>query len=363
VAGFGGRTFFLVGLGLASAVVATAFVGRRTPDGGGGASALWRPLLLVAIFVVLAGWAIRHSPDPQIDVYIFQRDSAAALLAGENPYRLTFPNIYGHDRYYGPGLVAGGRLQFGFPYPPLTLLMALPGALAGDVRYGQLAAMAVAGGIMTLLAPGRLGLAAAALYLFSPRSFFVVEQGWTEPYLVALAAGVLLAATRARAWLPLALGLFLASKQYLVLALPLVPWLERRPRPLALAALVAAAVTVPFALWDLPAFWHSVAALQFGQPFRDDALSFLAVVSYLTGYRPPAALALVAAIAALVLCFRRLPRSPHAFALALALTFFAFFAFNKQAFCNYYHFVLGATALALTGSGGPRAIPPPTRSS
>ncbi len=366
VAGFGGRAFFLVGLGLASAVVASAF--RRGPaanveagnapraneaDAAEDAGGRWRAVLLIAIFLVLGAWVIRHSPDPQIDVFIFQRDSAAALLAGENPYRLTFPNIYGHGHYYGPGLVVDGRLQFGFPYPPLTLLLALPGALAGDFRYSQLAAMAVAGGIMTVLGRGRLGLSAAALYLFSPRTFFVLEQGWTEPYLVALAAFVLLAATRARALLPVALGLFIASKQYLVVALPLVPWLERRARPLALAALVAAAVTLPFALWDLPAFWHSVAALQFGQPFRDDALSFLAVVAYVTGFRPPSGLALVAAVAALVLCFRRLPRSPHGFALALALSFFAFFAFNKQAFCNYYHFVVGAIALAVaTGSAG-----------
>ena len=34
----------------------------------------------------------------------------------------------------------------------------------------------------------------------------------------------------------------------------------------------------------------------------------------------------------------RLPRTPAGFAAAVALTFFAFFAFNKQAFCNYYFF-------------------------
>jgi hypothetical protein len=346
VAGLSGRAFFLGGLGLAAALVAAAFVG---PQRGGA----WRAPLLVAIFLVLGGWVIRHSPEPHIDVFVFQRDAAAALLGGENPYRLTFPNIYGDGRFYGPGLAAGGRLLFGFPYPPLSLFLALPGALAGDFRYAQLAAMALSGAAMVALAPGRRGLLAAALYLFSPRTFFVLEQGWTEPFLVALAALVLFVAVRARPLLPIALGLFLASKQYLVLAVPLLPLLWRRPgdraglaRGLLLAGLVAAAVTLPLALWDLPAFWHSV-ALQLGQPFRDDALSFLAVVAFLTGYRPPSAIAFVAAALAVVMAYRHLPRGPNGFALALSLVFFGFFAFNKQAFCNYYHFVVGTLCLAV----------------
>jgi hypothetical protein len=33
--------------------------------------------------------------------------------------------------------------------------------------------------------------------------------------------------------------------------------------------------------------------------------------------------------------------------LAVAFVFFAFFAFNKQAFCNYYSFVVGALCVAL----------------
>jgi 4-amino-4-deoxy-L-arabinose transferase-like glycosyltransferase len=43
----------------------------------------------------------------------------------------------------------------------------------------------------------------------------------------------------------------------------------------------------------------------------------------------------------------RLPRTPAAFATALAVTFLSFFAFNKQAFCNYYFFVIGAFAVTL----------------
>jgi hypothetical protein len=44
---------------------------------------------------------------------------------------------------------------------------------------------------------------------------------------------------------------------------------------------------------------------------------------------------------------RKLPRTPATFALTVAFTFLVFFAFNKQAFCNYYHFVIGALCCAI----------------
>ena len=71
---------------------------------------------------------------------MFQRSSIAALQRGANPYELTFPNIYDNASFYGPGLSVDGQLQFGFPYLPLSLLLAVPGqVLTGDHRYSQLA--------------------------------------------------------------------------------------------------------------------------------------------------------------------------------------------------------------------------------
>jgi len=205
---------------------------------------------------------------------------------------------------------------------------------------------------------GRMALAAAVLYLFSPRSFFVLEQGWTEPFLVLLLALVVFCACRFRAGLGVALGLFLASKQYLLLAVPLIPLLRppghdrealrRWSLTVALPAVaVVAVLALPFAVWNLPAFVHDIVTLQAQQPFRNDALTFLAAFAYLTGVRLPSSLAFLAAILAMVVAWRRCPRTPSGFALAVAFVFFAFFAFNKQAFCNYYSFVVGALCVAL----------------
>jgi hypothetical protein len=319
----------------------------------------WRPglrlPLAIALYLAVGGFILREVPDPPIDVFIFQRDAAAALLAGQNPYTLTFPNIYGeHTPYYGPEMVRGGRLQFGFVYPPWSLLMVIPGQLLGDVRISHLLATAGSAALMGYARPGRLGFLAATLYLFLPRSFFVLELGWTEPLVVALLALVMFCACRAPRGLPWALGLFLVSKQYLVLAVPALfrlveAGLDRRGLRRAILGAIGlgALVSLPLALWSFRPFWYSVGALQAHQPFRMDALSFPAAFAWLTGLQAPSLLAFAMAGLAMVISWRRCPATPSGVCTTLALTYFAFFAFNKQAFCNYYHFVLGLLCLAL----------------
>src|SRR5262249_36858695 len=118
----------------------------------------------------VGAWIIRSSPNPHIDVYVFQQESCQALLRGENPYALRFPNIYGPSAFvYGPGLKTEDRVNFGFPYPPLSLYMALPGyLLTGDHRYSQLAAVTLAAALLAYARPGLIARLAAMLYLFTP---------------------------------------------------------------------------------------------------------------------------------------------------------------------------------------------------
>jgi hypothetical protein len=51
----------------------------------------------------------------------------------------------------------------------------------------------------------------------------------------------------------------------------------------------------------------------------------------------------------------RLPRTPAGFGVAIGLTFWAFFVFNKQAFCNYYFFVIGALYASVAAWRAPEA--------
>jgi hypothetical protein len=112
----------------------------------------------------------------------------------------------------------------------------------------------------------------------------------------------------------------------------------------------AALVTLPFVFWDVGAFWHSAVALQFNQPFRWDALSFLAW--WRGGDRSPLpahvlAIPFVALAVATAAVLWRCRHTPAGFAAGTAMVFFVFFALGKQAFANYYYFVIGAMCCAV----------------
>ena len=92
-------------------------------------------------------------------------------------------------------------------------------------------------------------------------------------------------------------------------------------------------------------------SLQFQLPFRMDSLSYLVWLTYNTGVQPPAAVGFLMMVPAVALMAWRGARTPAGFAAAVALIFLSFFAFNKQAFINYYFFVIGAMCCAVAASG------------
>jgi len=355
-----GFRFFYGGVGAASLLSIGLLGARRI-----------RLLCLACLFAIhfaLGAWMIRASPSPHIDVFLFQQEAPRALLHGQNPYRIEFADIYHgtaqeRDReVYGHGLSEQGKLKFGFPYPPLSLYLATLGyALAGDHRYAQLAAMTLASFLVAFCRPGRISALAAVLLLFTPRAFFVLGRGWTEPFVVLMIAATVFCACRRLRWaLPVALGLLLAVKQYMVFAAPLAlllvprPWTPRRVAGLlGPAVAVAAVVTAPLALWDWHAFFHSAAVVQKVAPFRDDALSYLVWIDHLRNVQLDVQVAFAMMLVGMALALWRLPPHPSGFAAALAMTFLPFIAFNKQAFANYYYFVIGALCCAVA------ALPPP----
>jgi hypothetical protein len=310
---------------------------------------------MLAAHLVGGCLVLRGYPAPGVDVIEFQREASDALLAGRSPYSITFRDISpaGSD-FYAAGVSVGGRLQFGFPYPPLSLVLILPFHLLGDFRFAGLLATTITAGLIGCTTRSRQSFAAAALLLLTPMGFFVLWAGWTEPLAVMLLAAVVFASRRtgqvAAGMTIISFGLLLAVKQYLALLLPL-GWLlfrrgERR-RGMHRAVLVAAAITLPLVVLDLRGFLHSAVALQFRQPYRADALSFLAPLQPWLPLPIAAGLPLLLLVATLLLMLWKSPRSPAGFVLSSTLCLLVFFAFNKQAFCNYYHLVIGGLAVTL----------------
>ncbi len=338
----------------AAAVLAGAGLMERSP------LARWRMPALLLLHFLLGCWLIHASPSPIIDVDTMQREGVKALLQGLNPYALTFPNPYGSTALFGDKIATATRILVGFPYPPLSLYLAVPGQwLFGDYRFGQLAAMTASGALMAYSRPGRISASIATMFLFTPRGFFVLEQGWTDPFLVLLVAATVFAALRRPGWVPYLFGLLVVVKQYMVLS-ALFSWLLVNPfrwrefvRATVKAVAVALAVTVPLALWDLQAFTRTLFFSHLGLPFRTDALTYQAWIGVTQeGRMSSTTLGLLAL--AVGLGAWRCPRTPSGFASALVLLYGTFFFFGVHAFCNHYYFVIGllCVAAAATRLGG-----------
>ena len=353
--------------------------------------------IMVLSFCIAGEMAFNvHSKYPGIDVFMFQSGGAHGFLHGMNPYTLVYPNIYPADTpFYGAGVVntlrplpqgfidfwhraipeivypnglypvgarhplmlgADGVLTVGYPYPPFSMILTLPGyLLGGDVRYSHVAAMGISAGLIAVTRPGRVASLAAALLLLMPRALYVLDLSWTEPLLVLTFSFVMFCAFRWRKALPVALGLYFSTKQYTILTLPLLPLLIGGPQHwrslgkiLLKAAVVVAVINIPFLLWDFHGFVRSLVVFQFLQSFRMDALSYLVFIrQYVPNLPLPAWIALLPLVVIIPVSLRRLPNSPAGFCAAVTAVHLFFFAFNKLAFCNYYYFVIATACWAV----------------
>ena len=330
----------------------------------------WRSVELAVVIgghFVLMAFMIAISGPPDIDVYDFQQQASAALLSGENPFGLRFLNTAGPDSpYYSPEVIEGDRLKFGFIYPPLSLLLALPGyAIAGDYRYAALAALSITAALIAFMRPGALAAGATLLVLFAPLTQFVLYWGWTDPFVVMLLAVTACMATRQAAATPVAVGLLIASKQYvaplLVLAIVVLREVRRRvgvPAMVLVPVSVALLTVIPFLAWDAASFIYSTVTTHILQPFREDSLSVPGVLARAGLGHLPEWLGFGIAGITLAIVAWRAPRTVAGFCGGCAVVLMAFFLFGKQAFLHYYFLPLVAFAIALSlGDGEDDSVP------
>jgi len=315
-----------------------------------------RPLLgratfpaVVALSGIAAVWMLFASPQPAIDVLDFSRESARALAHGWNPYDLHLHNVYGHTRYFGPGFATDRTIDVGLVYPPVSLVLTAAGEwIAGDSRATLVLALVVTAVLIDRLG-GRIARLSALVFLTTPRQYFVLEHGWTEPFFLCGFAALVLLASRRRRGTAVVLGVLLALKQFAVLLLPLFHLLvgELRPRRslrlLAVALAIAALLIAPFFLWDPDAYVRSTVLFHLAQPFRADSLNFAALWAWASGGSvPPTTVPTLGCLcAALWVALRRCRPTPAGFAAGSALVLLATLAWSKQAHCNYLYLVVG----------------------
>jgi hypothetical protein len=324
----------------------------------------WTFPALVILGSVIAFILLTRLPRPGVDVLMFQSKSCDLFLSGSNPYAARFADPYPpatSANIYGPGVSVNGILQTGYPYMPLSLLMALPGHVLGDIRFANLAYLVLAALLIALARRRQADEVIGTLLLFSPIAPLILVLGWTEIHAVFLLALTWFCAVRRPRLLPYAFGLLVVSKQYMLAAAPLGlmllprPWRGRQVWEFARrAAIPAALTTLPFALWNLPEFLNSVVMFQVRQPFRKDALSYLNLFAIpdpiVWTWVPFAALGVMVALALLAGRRGRLT-----FFLGVSLCLMVFFVLSKQAFSNYYFVVITSMCVAAAASEDARA--------
>src|SRR5260370_37662434 len=91
------------------------------------------------------------SARPLIEVWQFQQQACGLFLEGTDPYAAEYSDM-DDAGLYAPDMMKDGRVQ-AFPYPPVSLLLDIPGYLLGDVRWSLLGAMV--GTAVSIVATGR----------------------------------------------------------------------------------------------------------------------------------------------------------------------------------------------------------------
>lgn len=283
-------------------------------------------------------------PVPGIDVFTLHRLAAEALANGENPYLVA-------QTFSSTPLAPTGTLIEGYAYPPLPLFAySLSEWVLGDPRWTSALAMAAA--VVLVAAPwaswttavARVRLVVALLFATAPGFGVVAFFSWTEP----LALPFLVLAGQFWRSRPVvsavALGLALATKQYFVLALPLLLlWPDEwRWKRIAITGGVVFATLLPFLLVDAGALLDALLGnTAFAATPRADSSNLVHL-----GILTPRWIAVGAAVA-IGLYLGRRGGGGYRFVIALAAVLAVSFFLGVAAFRNYWFLVATMTLIGV----------------
>lgn len=291
------------------------------------------------VFLLLSLLMFISSPEPFIDVFYFLRWGVETLAKGLNPYSIKQFIVY-------------DNVSDSYCYLPGMLYLTLPfGILLKNVRYTMLFAQLAAS---VLLHKKFNNSIAALLFLFSPLSLFILELGWTDSLCFLLILLVYYFSRIKKYWpAALIMGLFLGTKQYAPIFLPLFWFLSgRKIKYLILAAATGFILVMPFIIWDKNGLYYGGYWVLMSFPFREDGLTFTSLIydqfKYLINNLYYFPLYGIAALTFYLIGYRK-KQYPHIYLYKTLLLLMIFFFFNKFAFVNYYHFLSSILLLVIAG--------------
>jgi hypothetical protein len=272
--------------------------------------------------------------NPNIDVWDLLQQSSTGLLHGDDMYRQHWLHSTG--------------LQSVYPYLPASTLVLAPFRwVLGDVRYGLLAASLLTA---WLLRRHRSNTppALAALVIVMPDWVYLINRSWTEPLLVLLIAAAIIAMKAGRSTVAVvALAIALASKQPIVLLLPLFAlWPSFGLRRVVAACAIAVAIVLPWFIAGPSDLWHDAVHANLNLAVMPNALN-LSAVFLRHGTTVDFWLLAIGLVVGYALVLWRVPRSPSGLALGCAIVMWAYNLTNTQTFFNHYVLPLGLLVVAL----------------
>ena len=295
---------------------------------------------------------IASAPQPHIDVFFLLQGSTKGLLSGDDMYRQQWAAT--RASYYSHGLFNV------YPYLPWTSVLLLPFRVVfGDIRYGLVTALAVAAWLSRRLTqgPGRAVRYVPALLplliALHPKVTYADQLSWTEPLLVALLAGMVLAAERGRTGIAIAcLMLALASKQHIVLLLPLAAlWPRFGLRRTVISAAGGFVLVLPWIIAGPHDFWHDAVDANTGLGYRSDALCIATWVHKEFGHDPGFALTALGLSIAYGIAWR-VRGDAFGFCAGAGLIVLALDITNTQSFFNHYTLGMALVVMALCVRAG-----------
>lgn len=296
-------------------------------------------LLAIAFFIKVS--VLITSPTPYVDVFTIQKIAPVALLKGFNPYSIVYPKLYPdeeHDVYsYGPGVI----------------LLDLPSVLlTGDPRFTMVFAEFGTALLLflmlkklgpSLLSTTRVHEIIPLVYLFNPRSLFILEQAWVDPLIIFLITlfFYLLFSHKRKFISFLVLGVAIATKQYAVFLIPfLLKGKILKLRDLIVVGCAFFMLTGPFLFWNAKDFIRDTVLFNtFIQGSRYDSLSLNSLFYELSGKDIPVYIVVLIEFLVLIYLFMHQKEKNLSSALiatsTLALTTFAIY---RLSFIHYYYF-------------------------
>lgn len=296
-------------------------------------------LFALILALSVASWVlmIKASPRPAIDVWYMYQTAADSLLHGQN--------------FYATHWTSGihGEVSNQFVYLPGSVVVLAPFKwLLGDVRYGLVAALALAAVGVFRMTSGPRAWLLASLVLVVPKLTFGVEQSWNDPLLLVFVVGAVLAVRKGHTGLAtVSFGMALACKQYAWLFVPAAAaWPEFGWRRSIFAAGGAGCLAIPWFLASPRAFWQGAFLYNLRLPPRPDSLSLYSL-ALRHNETPGYGLLVVCTLAAIALSLWLARRGSSGFVLGLAVVMAGFDLSSKQTFFNEWYLVIGFVAVAI----------------